>query len=105
MQGDVCIVTLESVMTKINHPGWSNLKDMSELVEKSAKLFSAALAPAAKRAAMAFNEFGGAVYKVAEKEYLKCHARLPGGISNARLMKKRRTMVVGWFREHIGRAI
>lgn len=75
----------------------TNLKDMNELITKSAIAFGIAFTPVVKKAAAAMTEFGEAIYKVAEKEYLKHHQRLPGGTSSPRLRKKRRTLVMRWF--------
>jgi len=40
-------------------------------------------------------------WNMAAKEYLRHHDRLPGGESNARLRKKRRTVVLNWFANHL----
>ena len=81
----------------INHPGWKNLHDSAELIKKSGIEISIALAPAVKKASEAMMRFGNAWHSIAEREYLKYHDRLPGGTSNARLIKKRKTKVMAWF--------
>lgn len=55
------------------------------------------LAPAMKQATGAMDKFGSTIYKIAENEYLKHHAKLPGGTSTARLRKKRKTVVMKWL--------
>ena len=57
----------------------------------------AGAADAMRRASQTLTTFGETVYAVAERHYLQCHARLPGGRSSARLRKKRRDLVLRWF--------
>lgn len=65
-------------------------------VGKAAGVSFEALGTAMQAAAKAFQEFGGAYLRRAEKEYLSCHRRLPGSTRKARLRKKRQSVVRAW---------
>lgn len=115
-----------SFMPVINYPGWANIKDSNELLQKCAVMFALSLVPAVRRAAAAMSEFGRCVKEngflnddiklpgkrsfgclgkefcvrmqcVRYAAYLQHHARLPGSRSTARLRKKRKDMVARWF--------
>ncbi len=104
------------LLVDFNHPEWANLKNSSELLQKSAIMFALSLIPTARRAAAAMREFGRSIkennmsYSRVGKEfcgrefsarmrlekenaYRQQHGRLPGSRSTARLRKKRKDLV------------
>lgn len=54
-------------------------------------------APAIDALRKAAVELSGIWFEYVCSEYLRFHDRLPGGTSNARLQKKRRTKVLAWY--------
>lgn len=77
------------------------LKALSDNVKKSGIEFARAIAPPVNRASRALHDFGQALDKAAQNEYLKYHSRLPGGTGNPRLRKKRRTVAMNWFMDKV----
>ncbi len=55
----------------------------------------------AARAAM--ESFSDMYYQIAEQEYLRYHARLPGSLRSRRFRKKRRTKVLAWWERRVKR--
>lgn len=49
----------------------------------------------------AFDAFGKQYYKMAEREYRKCHKRLPGNDRTARLRKKQHKAILQWFSDQL----
>ena len=92
-------------MSEWDHPGGSNLRDSMGLISLSSAAFSTQLTSAFRKTTTAINRFDDAVTTVVEYEYLKYHDRLPGGTSNPRLRKKRRTKVCTWYWSHRRRMI
>lgn len=60
-----------------------------------------ALANAVDEAAAGFKSFNDVCLTAAEKHYLQAHARLPGSDRNARLRKKRKTVIARWFSKQL----